>query len=567
MDRNFDVIICGAGAGGMLAAVRLHDLGLRPLLIEKSSRYGGTSATSGGGIWIPDHGIGVEPDSREQALTYLNAVSKGDFRTDKLTAYVDHGRDMIRFLSDIGVQMMSIPGFPDYIAGAPGASTGRSLFPVEMNGADLAEDFFHLRESPSGYRLFDRYALNLQQSFALSARPFGWQWTAAKLILKYWFDLRWRGKTAHDRRLTMGRALVGGLRKAMRDRQIPLLLNCALTGLVTEKGRATGVETLSRGRKTTFTARHAVILAAGGYEQNQALRDQLLPVPTSSKWSLTPKDMNVGDGLAAGTAIGADTESLGANWWAPSMQLPSRTVPNLDVAQPMFFDHRHPYSLCVNRLGRRFVNESCSYDEFGQAMIADHQKTGANTPCWMVFDAKFRKTYPCGAILPSFVMPDRRIPVEWWDSYVFKADSLGELAGKMAVDAATLTETVGRMNLYAATGRDEEFGRGQNRFDLFFGKQDVAPNPCMGPIDTGPFYAVQIDLGDLGTKGGLKTNANARVLTTQGDEIGNLYAIGNCAGSPFGNCYPGAGGTLGPATVFAYIAANDIAARSRKDDA
>lgn len=563
MNTDFDVVICGSGAGGLLAAVRLHDLGLRPIVIEKAHRYGGTSATSGGGIWIPDHGIGGGNDSREQALTYLHAVSGNGFRADKLAAYVDRGREMIGYLARIGVPMMPVPGFPDYIAGAPGASTGRSLFPTEMDGADLGEAFFNLRESPLGYRLFGRYALNLQQSFALSARRTGWQWVAARLILKYWLDLSWRRRTHHDRRLTMGRALIGGLRKAMLDRDIPLLLDCGATGLSVDQGRVTGVEAILKGNAVRFDARAGVILAAGGFEQNQALRDELLPVTTDARWSLTPKGMNVGDALLMGSRIGADTECLDANWWAPSMQLPSRAVPNLDVAQPMFFDHRHPFSLCVNRLGRRFVNESCSYDEFGQAMIADQQRTGANIPCWMVFDAKFRARYPCGAILPSFVMPDRSLPVEWWDSYIFKADSIEALAVKMGVDAVTLADTVGTMNLYARNGKDEAFGRGENGFDRYFGKGDVGPNPCMGPVDTPPYYAVRIDLGDLGSKGGLKTDADGRVMPREGKALSNLYAIGNSAGSPFGDCYPGGGGTLGPATVFAYIAADHIAGSIR----
>lgn len=565
MNAAYDVLVCGAGAGGMLAAVRLHDLGLHPLVIEKSSRYGGTSATSGGGIWIPNHGIGVEEDSPEQALTYLNAVSKGDFRKDKLAAYVNNGKEMISYLSSIGVHMQSVPGFPDYIAEAPGATTGRSLFPVEMDGAALGDEFSRLRESPLGYKLFGRYALNLEQSFALSSRGPGWQWVALKMIMKYWLDFSWRRKTSQDRRLTMGRALMGGLRKALLERNIPILLNCGVSDLIIENGRVIGVEALSKGKTKTFTARLAVILAAGGFEQNQKLRDEYLPVSTDNNWSLTPKGMNVGDALLAGMAAGAEAESLDAYWWAPSMQLPSRTIPNLDVAEPMFFDHRHPYSLCVNGLGQRFVNESCSYDEFGQAMIADQRKTGANAPCWLVFDAKFRRKYPCGAILPSFVLPDEKIPEEWWDSYIFKANDISGLAAKMDVDAATLAKTVSRMNSFATKGVDEEFGRGRNKFDLYFGKPDVGPNPCMGPVDEPPYYAVQIDLGDLGTKGGLKTDACGRVMAKENGRLENLYAVGNCAGSPFGNCYPGAGGTLGPATVFAYIAANNIAEQARRN--
>ena len=433
-----------------------------------------------------------------------------------------------------------------------------------MDGAELDDDFYTLRESPDGYKLFGRYALNLAQSFALSSRKFGWQWVAAKMLARYWLDVSWRRKTKHDRRLTMGRALTGGLRKAMRARNIPLILNCGLTELNVENGKVVGLEATIHGKSKTLIVRKGVILATGGFEQNQKLRDMFLPVSTKNIWSLTPKSMNVGDSLLAGMEIGADTESLDANWWAPSMQLPSRTVPNLDVTEPMFFDHRHPFSLCVNRIGKRFVNESCSYDEFGQAMIADHQKTGANIPCWLVFDAKYRKKYPCGPILPGIVMPDQKIPIDWWDSYISKADTIVALAEKMQVDPAVLSDTVKRMNRYATNGEDEEFGRGQNRFDLFFGQQDVGPNPCMGPIDQAPYYAVKIDLGDLGTKGGLKTDARARVIAKDGRVIDNLYAVGNCAGSPFGNCYPGAGGTLGPATVFAYIAANDVAGHTRQ---
>ncbi|MEZ5709827.1 MAG: FAD-dependent oxidoreductase [Blastomonas sp.] len=558
-DGRYDVVICGSGAAGLLAALRVHDLGLRPVVIEKSSRYGGTSATSGGGIWIPVNGLSSEGDDKVAARAYLKAVSKGSYREDRLDAYLDHGADMVAYLAKLGVPMISVPGFPDYIAEAPGATTGRSLFPLELDGKDIGDAFFRLRDAPEGYKLFGRYALNLEQSFSLSSRSPGWQWTAIKLLAKYWLDLGWRRKTGTDRRLTMGRALVGGLRKAMLERDIPLFLDCALDGLSTAGSKVTGVTARILGQPVQINAPSGVILAAGGHEQNQTLRDAHLPVATDRNWSLTPAGMNMGDALRCGIEIGADTETLDANWWAPSMQLPSRTVPNLDLATPMFFDHRHPFSLCVNRLGKRFVNESCSYDEFGQAMIADHQATGANVPCWMVFDAKFRARYPCGPILPAFIMPDRALPDEWWDSYIFRADNLATLAEKMRVPGDTLAESIGRMNEYAASGVDAEFGRGQNRFDRFFGKDDVAPNPCFGPIDKPPYYAVRIDLGDLGTKGGLKTDRHARVLARNGEPIGNLYAVGNCAGSPFGNCYPGAGGTLGPATVFAYIAAGHIA--------
>jgi 3-oxosteroid 1-dehydrogenase len=244
------------------------------------------------------------------------------------------------------------------------------------------------------------------------------------------------------------------------------------------------------------------------------------------------------------------------------MQLPARDVPNVDVAHQMFFDHRHPHSVCVNRLGFRFVNESCSYDRFGIAMIEDHRKTGANVPCWMIFDATYRAKYTCGGIMPASFMPDRKIPPDWWDNYVYRADTIGELAAKIGIDGTRLCGVIAEMNGYAATGVDLEFGRGRDTYDRYFGDSRVSPNPCMGPIDKPPYYAVRIDLGDLGTKGGVKADEHARVLDRQGHPIPGLYAAGNSSGSAFGNCYPGAGGTLGPALTFAYIAANDIATRA-----
>ena len=195
-------------------------------------------------------------------------------------------------------------------------------------------------------------------------------------------------------------------------------------------------------------------------------------------------------------------------------------------------------------------------------MIADQLVTGANLPCWMIFDWKFRCRFSCGPILPHSLLPDRRLPPEWWDSYIFKAEDLRSLGRKIGVPSETLMATVERLNGFAAVGQDEDFGRGNAAFDRYFGKPNVKPNPCLGPLDTGPYYAVKIELGDLGTKGGLKTDSVARVMKKDGTVFDNLYAVGNSAGSPFGNCYPGAGGTLGPALVFARLAADDLGSRA-----
>jgi 3-oxosteroid 1-dehydrogenase len=221
-----------------------------------------------------------------------------------------------------------------------------------------------------------------------------------------------------------------------------------------------------------------------------------------------------------------------------------------------------PWSVCVNRNGVRFVNEATGYDSFGQAMVEDHLKTGANMPCWLVFDSKFRAKFSAGGLMPLAHTPERRVPGDWWDHYVFRADSIAALAGKIGVPADALGETVSRMNGYAKTGVDTEFGRGGNIYDQFFGDPTVSPNPNLGVIDKAPYYAVPINNGDLGTKGGLMADARARVLDGKGQPIANLYAAGNCSGNPFGDCYPGAGATIGPAMTFGFVAANDIAARA-----
>lgn len=558
MAEVFDVVVVGSGAAGLTAALRAAELGLSVAVIEKMRMIGGTSAISGGGIWVPLHGKGGTEDSRAEALTYLSHVCTGEFRQDRIEAYVDEAAPTVRFLEQAGMDFQVFP-CPDYFVPAPGSTYNRFLMPSEVDGADLGDAIHLLREPPFAFRLFNRYSLDLAQASTLTQRPPGWQWTAAKMFGQYWLDRSWRRKTRRDRRLTMGNALVGGLLKALRGYKVPIIVNTGLEKLIVEGGRVVGVEARRDRAPVMLRARRGVVLAAGGFEQNQAMRDRYLPVPNDARWSLTPKGGNVGDAVRAGQAIGAATESMACNWWAPSTQFPSREDPNTEVTHQMFFDHRHPYSLCVNRTGKRFINESTSYDVFGKTMIEDHKRSGANLPCWLIFDAKYRRRYGAGPILPLPAMSDDAVPPSWWDSYIYRADTIAGLAAKIGLDAETLTATVERMNGYARAGEDPEFGRGAGPYDRFFGDPGVKPNPCLGPVERAPFYAVRIDLGDLGSKGGLKADARARVLAEDGGVISGLYAVGNSAGAPFGDCYPGAGGTIGPAMVFAYVAANDIA--------
>jgi len=562
MRTQWDVAVIGSGAAGLLAALRAADNGFSTVVVEKTEYYGGTTATSGGAIWVPCHGLDGHEDSREQALAYLLHTTAGQAHEERIAAYLDKAPALVAYLKDSGIACDMMAGYPDYYTEAPGAVPGRALVPREIDGRELEDDYEQLRPPFGAFMLLDRYSLDLEQAFRLSARQPGWRRTAAAIVLKYWLDLPWRLRSRRDRRATMGNALIGALRRELKRRGVPVLLSTALRRIQSDKGRITGIEVERNGSAECFEISRGVILAAGGFEQSQKMRDECLPVASDRRWSLTPSGANSGDALMAASELGADREFMEYFWWAPSTQLPSRDDPEVLVTHQMFFDHRHPHSLVVNGRGERFVNESCSYDDFGKAMIANQLSTGANLPCWMVFDAQYRERYGCGGILPGSVMPDSQVPDSWWDAYFFRASTLETLASKIGVPPEALARSVSDINRFALEGKDGQFGRGASAYDRFFGDAAVAPNPSMGPVDKPPFYAIRIDLGDLGTKGGIKVDGSARVIDRQGRPIEGLYAAGNCAASPFADCYPGSGGTIGPALTFAMIAADHLAGRN-----
>lgn len=558
-----DVVVVGSGAGGMLAAIRCHDLHLKPILIEKADRYGGTSAVSGGAIWIPNNPDIGAGDSEAKAMEYLLACTKGEVPREKLDRYIKIAPRMLAYLKTLGVEYYATPelSYPDYYPDYPGAVPhGRNMLVRPMaNGAVLGEEFFRLRESYPEFKLMDRISLDLPEGGALLYRAKGWPKVLARVLWNYYSDRGWRRRTRRDRRLTIGNALIGGLRKAMLDRGIPLMLKTSLTSITTEDGRITGIVADRDGTPLTIVARRGVILASGGFEHSQVLRDEHLDQPTKERWSVTPRDINTGDGLKAALAVGAGTEFMNEAWWAPSITMPSRDAPNTTRNLALFFERGFPHSMVVNRLGKRFVNEIRSYHQFGQAMLEDNAATGANMPCWMIFDADYRRKYPLGGLLPGSVASDAKLPPEWLDSFLYRADTLEALAAKIGVPATALAETARRFNGYAASGVDEEFARGANVYAQFFGDPKNMPNKVLGPVAKPPFYAVRLDLGDLGTKGGARTDENAMVLDRDEKPIPGLYAVGNVSGSVMGGAYPGAGATLGSAMTFAYVAAANLA--------
>lgn len=560
MNKHYDVIVAGSGSAGMTAALRAAEQGLKVLIVEKAHKIGGTSATSGGVTWVPNHGLDTD-DSREQSIEYINAVANGPVRADRIDAFLEAGPQMISFLKEMGMEPVVMP-WPDYFPDAPGARADRSIVFPMYDGRRLGDLFPLVREQFTRFKLMNRYTLDFMEANTISTRSPGWMRELVKVIARYWLDFSTRRLGRRDRRFSLGAALIGPLLERYCALGGDLKVGWGVKQLIVEGDRVAGVEIERYGQRHTVRSRHGVIVCAGGFEWNQELRNRFFTVPGDTRFSSSPEEANRGELLEAGMALGAATEFTETGWWAPTMSLPLTTASNFEEIHQAVFDVGRPHSVCVNRNGDRFVDEACGYDRFGNAMMEDQLKSGANTPCWLIFDATFRYKFTAGGIMPTAIMPDRKIPTSWWDHYIFRASSLHELAQKIELDPAKLEATVARMNTYAESGEDPEFGRGGNAYDRNFGDPHLTPNPCLGRIDKAPFYALPVNLGDLGTKGGLKCDAQARVLDVHDRPIPGLYAAGNASGSPFGNAYPGAGGTIGPAMVFGFIAANMVAAEA-----
>ncbi|MBT8766110.1 FAD-binding protein [Metapseudomonas boanensis] len=555
-DQSCDVLVVGSGAGAMTAALRAHDLGLQTLVVEKSDRFGGTSAISGGGIWVPcNHRIAAVggQDSAEEAIRYIRAVTHGEIDDGRIEAYVEHGHRAIEYLEQHSrVRFEAQEAYSDYYPEVDGGKPGyRSMDPLPFDARELGEDFQRLREPSPATLMMGRMTMTMKEARVLLCRGPGWVGLTLKVIWRYWRDLGWRLHSRRDRFLTLGNALIAALRCSLTDRQVPLTLNCRLERLIEENGRVVGAELVHDGCILRVQTRRGVVLGAGGFERNQVMRAQYHPQPSRSDWSATPP-YNTGDAIRAGQALGATTALMDHSWWAPTTH-----VEGEEKQRPLFVERALPGCIMVNSAGQRFVNEAAPYTDIVYAMYENNREGATSVPCWLIFDADFRRKYPCGALLPGYAMPDSRLP-KHLHSYFHKADSLGELASKIGIDASGLLRTLDRFNSMAEAGKDQDFKKGDSLFDRYYGDPTVQPNPCLAPLVKAPFYAVKIDAGDIGTKGGLLTDVHARVLRDDNTPIAGLYAIGNTAASMMGRTYPGAGSTIGPAMVFGFRAAEHI---------
>lgn len=555
-DRDYDVVVVGSGAAGMSAALTAAHHGLRTVLIEKAAHYGGSTARSGGGVWIPGNKVlkaAGKGDDLDEARTYLYSIIGDVVPKEKIDTYIDRGAEAFDYVLDhSALKMTWVPGYSDYYPEAPGGKAdGRSCEPKPFNLKVLGAERFNLEPPYSKAPLnvvvmqADYKKLNL-----IRRHPSG-------ILRVLRVGTRWAwGKATGKALVGMGQAIIAGLRKGLLDANVPVLLNTPLTGLVIENGVVTGVEATENGETVRFNAKYGVILGSGGFERNADMRHKYQREPITTEWT-TGAEANTGDGIRAGIEAGGAIDFMDDSWWGPTTFR--------GEGKPWFClaERNLPGSIMINTQGQRFGNESAPYVEAVHTMYGGEygqgEGPGENVPCWLVFDQRYRSRY-----IFAGLQPGQPIPSRWMENdLIVKASSVEALAEKIGVSADNLAATIERFNGFAETGKDLDYKRGDSAYDRYYGDETIKPNPCLNKLEVGPFYAVRMVPGDLGTKGGLVTDNDARVLREDGTVIDGLYAAGNTSSPVMGHTYAGPGATIGPAITFGYLAALDIAAKAK----
>jgi 3-oxosteroid 1-dehydrogenase len=537
--ESFDLVIVGSGCASVTAALAAKSLGKTAVILEKQALFGGSTAYSGGIAWIPNNPL-LNDDSEEAARTYLNHVvgppSKAS-PVNKREMFLKEGPKAVQFLLDQGIKLIRVP-WPDYYSSAPGGHEyGRTIAAALFDLNDLGEwrdklgSFYGFPPLPVGSHEF--------VDLTLAKRT----WKGKRKALKLAFNMT-RDKLTGARRRGSGNAIQGRMLKAALDAGIPIRLATELTGLEVENGRVSGVRVRDEKGEHTIGARLGVLLNAGGFSRNLEMRQRYQPKPTSVEWTqVNPGD--TGDVMQMAMDLGADVDCMEEAWWTPGSLLPDGKYGGFHVPG----ESGKPHIVIVGADGKRVGNEAGSYMEFGQRMYA----RGA-IPAWAILESRALRHYSWGPLLPG------QSPQIWIkDGYLTVDETLEGLADKCGIDPAGLRAEIERFNGFAARGVDEDFGRGASHHNRVMGDPTVKPNPSLGAIEQGPFYAVKIWPLDVGTSGGLVTDEYARVLREDGSRIEGLYAAGNITAPVVGHSYPGAGASIGGGIVFGYVAARHAA--------
>lgn len=546
----------------MTAALTAAARGLDALVIEKSSQFGGSTALSGGGIWVPgapaQRRAGYSP-APEETVRYLQQITDGLVSEARIRQYVASAPRMLDFLEGLSswLEFVWKPGYADYYPELPGGSGLGSTInvpPIDLRalGDEEPNLLQPLALAPRGVWLGPKEL----RSFYLIRQSWAGKGVLLKLISRMV-----RARLLGERIAAIGQSLAARLRLAMKERAVPLWLNAPMGDLLTDvDGTVTGAWVHRDGKPQRVGARRGVILASGGFDHDMAWRNEHQPV-LDQDWSFG-NPAATGDGIRAAQRLGAAADLLDEAWWFPAIQWPDGRM------QFMLNERMMPSQFIVNGDGRRFINEAAPYMDFGHAMIEGHKSGVTHIPCWLITDHRSFNRYVVAGHLPIPRIPGapvptgRKMPKAWLEAGVVKAASTwAELATKISVPPAQLEATAARFNELARAGHDDDFGRGDSVYDNYYGDPTL-PNPNLYPLGNPPYYAFRIVPGDLGTSGGLRTDEFARVLRPDDTVVPGLYAVGNTSAPVMGRSYAGAGATIGPAMTFGFVAAEHLAAQT-----